>query len=126
MCGGTYAGIYLERDCIAIYVKPLDKLKIKDQNATSLCTNTTGKWPDIGSEITCAEGFYLDNNSHPICIPLCDTGSWVGVSRTLAGDIIFVVSIITTIVSFIILIVVLWPQRDTMYDHESHNHTVRI
>ena len=99
--------------CInVINVKPVDKLKIKDQNASSLCLNTTGRWPDTDSRITCAEGFYLDNNSHPLCIPLCD--SWVAASGTLAGNIIFVAIMITAIVSFIILIVVLWPQRDTM------------
>ena len=60
----------------------------------------------------CAQGFYLENNSHPICVPLCD--NWIAVSETFVGDVLFVVSMITAIVSSTILIVTLWPQRDTM------------
>ena len=72
---------------------------------TSLCLNSTGKWSDIGSGILCAEGFYLDNTSDHICIPLCN--SWLAASDTLAGNTIFVVSMISAILSIIILIVTL-------------------
>ena len=76
---------------------------LKDQNAT-------GRQSD--SEVMCTQGFYLENDSHPMCIPLC--ASWITASKTLAEDVIFVVSMMSAIVSSIIIIVALWPQRDNM------------
>ena len=84
---------------------------LKDQYASSLCLNTTGG-SDSDNEVVCAEGFYLDNNSHPICIPLC--AHWISASETVVGGVIFVVSIILATVSSIILFVTLYPRRDTM------------
>lgn len=76
---------------------------LKDQNAT-------GRQPD--SEMMCTQGFYFENDSHPMCVPLC--ASWVIDPETLEEDVIFVVSMVVAIVSSTILFVAMWPQRDTM------------
>ena len=88
--------------------------QVKDLNATSLCLNTTGGWSGTDSqEILCAEGFYLDNNSSPVCNPLCDF--WVSGSGTIARDVIILISQILSIISSVILLIVaLWLQKDTL------------
>ena len=87
--------------------------QVKDLNATSLCLNTTGRLAGTDNETLCAEGFYLDNNSSPACIPLCDF--WVSGSGTTALDVIIIISQIFTVISSVILLIVaLWFQRDIL------------
>ena len=80
----------------------------------SSCLNMTSKKSDISR--TCAEGFFLENNSHTgiTCTPLC--GFWITAAEiTEAENVIFVISISVAVISCgILFIVALWLQRDTM------------
>lgn len=74
---------------------------------------------DVWDELTCAEGFYIDNSSidlhSPImCLPLCQY--WLSSSRTLGNTVVVeIIGLISAIVSSLIMIVlVVWLQRDTL------------
>ena len=82
----------------------------KDEwNSVNPCENVSNGFPG-GVEVVCAEGFYLDDiSSHPVCIPLCER--WL----TLATeDIVYAVSLIIAMISSAVLLLLLWPQKDTM------------
>ena len=84
---------------------------LTDQNGTKLYSN--GSDHDVEAEVGCAEGFYLDNSSRPLCRPLCSY--WLSVSGNSGNTVIEAISMTMAIVSSLILVVLaLWPQRDTM------------
>ena len=79
-----------------------------DKNASGLGYLNTSLMPG-NSQIRCAEGFFLDNSSNPICSPLCK--SWLKVT---AQDVAFVACLILAIISSIILLSAARIQKDAM------------
>ena len=91
---------------VCFFLSSLDNLDTISQCLKTLTQNDTR---------TCAEGFYLENNSEIIvCTPLCNF--WMSASELpAADDVIDVISRLEAIsVSIILFIVALWFQRDTM------------
>lgn len=84
--------------------------------ALELSSNSSGRPRETGvdSEIVCAEGFYLDNSSGPLCLPLC--AYWLSSSRSSVS--VLVVEVISKVVSFvssvIIFVLAFWLKRSTM------------
>ena len=108
LCAGMKPSVDLDttlRCQLNILLIPIDYLDI------SACLNTLTR----NDTRTCAEGFYLENNSQTsTCTPLCDI--WISASEiSAAQDVIFVISMFVAIVGSVILfILALGFQRDTM------------
>jgi hypothetical protein len=75
----------------------------------TLRLNATVK--QIDSDLICAESFYLDNSTLPACIPHCQ--SWLKVTTT--DIIVYICLMILGVIFSIILFIVAWLQKDTVW-----------